>query len=334
MSENSTGLHVAPIIFANGLCKDYRVLAHKPGTLGAFFNLFSGRGRTVRAVDHVGFSIYAGESVGFVGPNGAGKSTTIKMLTGILVPTTGEARVGNYVPWKARKENSRQIGVVFGQRTQLWWDLPPIEAYELLGKLYRVEGGRLRDNIESYTRMLDVVEQSRIPVRKLSLGQRMRCDIVAALLHDPPTLILDEPTIGLDVVAKQTLREFLKRMNRERRTTILLTTHDLDDIEEICARVIVIDHGKIIHDGSLASLKTKFGDLRTVVADIPGVAAVVPPQGSVLRKVEGHRYWIDFDADITKAPAVISDILARYNVTDLAVHPMDIEEVVRRIYGR
>ncbi|MGH3308098.1 MAG: ABC transporter ATP-binding protein, partial [Nocardioides sp.] len=219
----------------------------------------------VRAVHDLSFAIEAGEMVGYIGPNGAGKSTTIKMLTGILVPTSGEIRVAGLEPSARRTDLARRIGVVFGQRTTLWWDLPLRDSFELLQKIYRIPDDRYRRNLEEFLELLDLGRLLDTPVRQLSLGQRMRGDITAALLHDPEILYLDEPTIGLDVISKGRLREFLRRLNAERGTTLMLTTHDLQDIEALCRRVIVIDHGTAIFDGPLGDLHRQGGSTRTLV---------------------------------------------------------------------
>jgi ABC-2 type transport system ATP-binding protein len=323
-----------PIIEVDGLCKEFRLLTHRRGLLGAAMNLFSTEATVIRAVDRISFGVEAGEFVGYVGPNGAGKSTTIKMLSGILVPTSGRLVVGGLTPHKARKENARQIGVVFGQRTQLWWDLPPIEAFDLLGRMYSVEKSRLKERIEYFTELLELEDLLETPVRKLSLGQKMRCELAAAQLHDPDLLFLDEPTIGLDVVAKERVRGILRRINQERGTTILLTSHDLDDIERLCSRVMVIDHGRIIHDGTVASLKGHFGHVRELVVDLEEATDELSlPDGCLVSGTEGKRVHIEFDAEAIRAPRLIAHILESHPIRDLSLHERRIEDVVRRIYS-
>ena len=250
-----------PLIYVHDLCKDFRTFRRREGVWGSIQNLFARDYRTVAAVDRGGFSIERGEMVGYIGPNGAGKSTTIKMLTGILVPTSGEIRVNNYVPFRQRRQYVKTIGVVFGQRTQLWWDIAVIESFKLLRRIYDVPQRDFDARMEHFNEILGISDYLHTPVRKLSLGERMRCDLAAALLHNPPLLFLDEPTIGLDVVAKDHIRHFLRAINREFHTTILLTTHDLDDIEELCRRIMIIDHGRVLFDGHLYDLKQKL--LRT-----------------------------------------------------------------------
>src|ERR1700751_2586254 len=250
-----------PLIYVHDLCKDFRTFRRREGVWGSIQNLFVRDYRTVSAVDRVGFSTERGEMVGYIGPNGAGKSTTIKMLTGILVPTSGEIRVNNYVPFRQRRQYVKTIGVVFGQRTQLWWDIAVIESFKLLRRIYDVPQRDFEARMEHFDEILGIRDYLHTPVRKLSLGERMRCDLAAALLHNPPLLFLDEPTIGLAVVAKDPIRHFLRAVNREFQTTVLLTTHDLDDIEELCRRIMIIDRGTVLYDGPLARLKQQF--LRT-----------------------------------------------------------------------
>ncbi|MFG0316484.1 MAG: ATP-binding cassette domain-containing protein, partial [Planctomycetota bacterium JB042] len=246
-----------PLIDVEGLVKEFSVFDRREGVLGAVGDLFHRRRRPLRAVDGVSFAIDQGEIVGYIGPNGAGKSTTIKMLTGILVPTSGRLVVDGLVPHRDRRTFTRRIGVVFGQRTQLWWDIAVVESFRLLAKIYGVPRDALEAQLDRLDAILGLRPLLRTPVRKLSLGQRMRCDLAASLLHDPPLLFLDEPTIGLDVVAKDSVRTFLRELNQELSTTILLTTHDLRDIEELCRRVIVIDHGRILFDGPLTEMKAR-----------------------------------------------------------------------------
>ncbi len=243
----------------------FRTRKRASGTLGALRSFFSHDYEDRVAVDDVTFSLEAGELVGYIGPNGAGKSTTIKMLTGILVPTSGEVRVAGLVPWQQRKENARNIGVIFGQRSQLYWDLPLIESFELLRAIYGVPRDQYRQNLDEFVEILDMSSFLSTPVRQLSLGQRMRGDFAAALLHMPKIVYLDEPTIGLDVVAKEAIREFIARINAERGATIVLTTHDLADVERLCRRIVLIDRGTLIYDGDIERIKTEYGRFRTLV---------------------------------------------------------------------
>src|SRR6202046_3315107 len=250
-----------PLIQVRELSKYFRTFHRREGIWGGLQNLFVREYKTIKAVDRVNLSINRGEMVGYIGPNGAGKSTSIKMLTGILVPTSGEAVVNGFVPYRQRRQYVRTIGVVFGQRTQLWWDIAVVESFKLLRRIYEVSQKDFDARMEMFNQILGIRDYLHTPVRKLSLGERMRCDLAAALLHNPPLLFLDEPTIGLDVVAKDHIRHFLRAINREFRTTVLLTTHDLDDIEELCRRIMIITHGKLLSDGPLDQLKERL--LRT-----------------------------------------------------------------------
>jgi ABC-2 type transport system ATP-binding protein len=295
---------------------------------------FRVRGRPdVVAVRDLDLRVEAGEMVGYIGPNGAGKSTTIKMLTGILVPTSGRIRVAGVDPSRRRTELARRIGVVFGQRTTLWWDLPLRDSFALLQKVYRVDPARHRANLAEFVELLGLGDLLPVPVRQLSLGQRMRGDIAAALLHDPELLYLDEPTIGLDVVSKGRLRDFLRRLNEERGTTLLLTTHDLQDIEALCHRVVVIDHGTAVYDGTLAGLHAQGGSTRTLVVDLVDEGPPIEVPGATVRRVEGPRQWLSFPADASAAP-VVAAVVAAYDVADLSVQEPDIEDVIRELYSR
>ena len=294
---------------------------------------FRGRREDVVAVHDLSFAVEAGEMVGYIGPNGAGKSTTIKMLTGILVPSAGRINVAGLDPTKQRTALARRIGVVFGQRTTLWWDLPLRDSFEVLQKIYRTEPDRHRTNLAEYVELLDLGDLLDTPVRQLSLGQRMRGDIVAALLHDPEILFLDEPTIGLDVISKGRLREFLRALNATRRTTLVLTTHDLQDIEALCDRVIVIDHGTAVFDGPLAGLHEQGGSTRTLVVDLVDEAPPIDVPGAVTRRVDGPRQWLAFPSDASAAP-IVAAVAAAYDVADLSIQEPDIEDVIRDLYSR
>ncbi|MFH9175141.1 ATP-binding cassette domain-containing protein [Streptomyces albogriseolus] len=287
----------------------------------------------VRAVDSISFTVARGEMVGYIGPNGAGKSTTIKMLTGILTPSGGRLRVAGIDPSRERTRLAHRIGVVFGQRTTLWWDLPLIDSYKLMRRMYRIPGARYRENLARMVELLDLGDLLEVPVRQLSLGQRMRGDIAAALLHDPEVLYLDEPTIGLDVVSKTRVREFLRQVNAERSTTVLLTTHDLQDIEQVCSRVMVIDHGRLVYDGALAGLHEVGESERTLVVDLERECPLVevPAPARVVR-VEGARQWVAFPAS-ESAAGLVARIAERYPLVDLSVREPDIEAVIAKMYA-
>ena len=286
----------------------------------------------VKAVDGVTLTVGEGELVGYIGPNGAGKSTTIKMLTGILVPSAGVIRVAGVDPQRKRVELARRIGVVFGQRTQLWWDLPLRDSFELLRHVYRVRPERHEENLTTFVELLDMAPFLETPVRQLSLGQRMRGDLCAALLHDPSILYLDEPTIGLDVVSKSRVREFLAEVNRDRGVTVVLTTHDLSDVERLCSRLVVIDHGRVIHDGTVPEIKDRFGEFRTVVVDLEEEVPPLDVAGCETIRVEGVRQWLRFRRRDVSAASVVATIAALARVRDLTIEEPDIEDVVTRIY--
>lgn len=248
-----------PVIEVRGLTREFKIFKRREGVRGAFMDLFHREYRVLKAVDGIDFFVEAGEMVGYIGANGAGKSTTIKMLTGILVPTAGDIRVRGYVPYKERERYTRHIGVVFGQRSQLWWDIAVIESYRLLRRIYHISEKDFKARLDMFNDILGLAEFLHLPVRKLSLGQKMRCELAAALLHNPGILFLDEPTIGLDVLAKARIRDFLKDINREFKTTVILTTHDLGDIEALCPRVAIIDRGRMLFDGAVDNLYTQWG---------------------------------------------------------------------------
>jgi len=289
--------------------------------------------REVMADAGISFSIEPGAMVGYVGPNGAGKSTTVKMLTGILVPSAGRLRVGGLDPPRQRIELARRIGVVFGQRSQLWWDLPLADSFDLLRHIYRVPERRHRENLDRFTQTLALDDFLSTPVRQLSLGQRMRGELTAALLHDPEIVFLDEPTIGLDVVAKAAVREFLAEVNRERGVTVLLTTHDLADIERLCSRLLIIDHGRLIWDGGLDELKRRYGQERTMIVDLEEAAPPLDVPGARVVRVDGPRQWLSFRRDETSAAELTAAVAARSHLVDLAIEETEIEEIVRRIYA-
>jgi len=327
-----------PLIFVDQLCKEFRTFKRREGVWGSIQNLFVREYRTLAAVDRVSFSIDRGEMVGYIGPNGAGKSTSIKMLTGILVPTKGEIRVNGFVPFRQRSHYVKTIGVVFGQRTQLWWDIAVIESFKLLRRIYDVPQRDFEARMEHFDEILGIRDYLHTPVRKLSLGERMRCDLAAALLHNPPLLFLDEPTIGLDVVAKDHVRHFLRAINREFRTTILLTTHDLDDIEELCRRIMIIDHGRVLYDGPLEHLKQKLlrtKQIKFALKDRQQVAYVgaFSRDGLELEQVDELTYRIRFDRIRIATADLIRQILSSVEVRDLLIEDEPIEEIIKRIYA-
>lgn len=309
-----------------GVTRTFRVRARR-----------SVRWDTVTAVDRMGFSVAAGESVGYIGANGAGKSTTIKMSAGILVPTAGTVRTCGLDPIRDRRELARHIGVVFGQRSQLWWDLPVSESLVILGDIHRMGGAAVRERTRLLVDTLDMAGFWSTPVRQLSLGQRMRAEVAAALLHSPSLLILDEPTIGLDVLSKQQLRQFLIAERARTGMTLLLTTHDMGDIERLCDRVLVVDRGHLAFDGTLPGLAETVGARRILVVDLAAPTADltdVPGTWHLASEAEGLRQRLAFDSAGTTVPAVLQSIATRAEVRDLSIEEPDIEDVVRRIYAK
>jgi len=283
----------------------------------------------VDAVKDISFSVERGELLGYLGPNGAGKSTTIKMLTGILVPSSGHVSVAGLDPSKRRIELAKRIGAMFGQRVQLWWDLPLIDSFELLRHIYKVPADRYRTSLARFREVLDLDPFLQTPVRQLSLGQRIRGELTASMLHEPELLFLDEPTIGLDVVAKQRVRDFLIEINRERGVTVLLTTHDLGDIERLCRRLLVIDHGSLIWDGQIDDLKERYGAERLLIVDLEEAVPPLEIEGARVEKVDGPRQWLRFRGPAAELTARVA---ATARLVDLQITEPDIEEIVRRIY--
>lgn len=322
----------SPMIHVHNLSKSFSVAKRAKGFAGALRNAIVRQTTTVRAVDNISFDINRGELVGYLGPNGAGKSTTIKMLSGLLVPTAGEININNFVPWRDRTRYVATIGAVFGQRTTLWWDLPVIDSLNLLRHVYRIPNALFQHNLAEFRRILELDEFITSPVRSLSLGQRMRADLCAAMLHDPVLLYLDEPTIGLDVVAKERIRQFIRHINRERGATILLTTHDLQDVEKLCDRVMIIDHGRLLFDGALNDLLDRFGAKRQLVVDVAEPYAALQVEGAELVDYDGVRATFEFDRAGVTASELIGRISAQYRIQDLSVREPEIESTIRRIY--
>ena len=320
------------IIETRDLRKTFRSLKRKPGVFGALSTLFSQDYEEAVAVDNITMALEPGELVGYIGPNGAGKSTTIKMLTGILVPTSGTIRVAGLVPHERRRENAGNIGVVFGQRSQLYWDLPLRESFELLAAIYDVPRERYRQNLKHFNEVLDLESFMSTPVRQLSLGERMRGDFAAAMLHDPPIVYLDEPTIGLDVVAKEAIREFVGTINRERGTTVILTTHDLADVERLTRRIILIDEGTIVYDGSIDKLRAEYGTHRILVLTLGAEYPDFAVAGAEVEAREGVTLRLRFDRRAVSAEALIRRVLERYTIAEIAIIEPDIETIIRRIY--
>jgi len=323
-------------IIVKDLTKTFFVARRAPGLWGSIKGLVQREHHEVRALDSVSFSIAAGELVGYIGPNGAGKSTTVKILSGILVPDSGKVTALGKTPWLNRTDYVRRIGVVFGQRTQLWWDLPVLESFNLLRDIYSVPSDRYRANRDQLIETLELGSFLHTTVRQLSLGQRMRCDIAAALLHDPEVLFLDEPTIGLDAVSKLAVREFIAGLNKQRGVTVILTTHDMDDIEALCRRVMVIGDGRILSDGTLANLRASVTRERWLTVDLAEgspVGSVTDPDARLIRQ-DGRRFHFAFDPQQIAAAELIGRIARSYPVHDLFVENPPIEAIIARIYAQ
>ncbi|WP_054943544.1 ABC transporter ATP-binding protein [Paenibacillus ihuae] len=321
------------LIQIHGLRKHYKLKRkEKSGFKGAVRSFFSGSYELKEAVKDLSFSIDSGEMVGFIGPNGAGKSTTIKMLTGILVPSSGELYVNGKIPYKNRMENAADIGVVFGQRTQLWWDLPLSESLELSKYIYKIPESDFRKNLRFLSDLLDTGSFMNTPVRQLSLGQRMRGDLLAALLHNPSILFLDEPTIGLDVIAKEKIRDLLVNINREKKVTVMLTTHDMKDIEKTCNRMIIIDKGQLVYDGGMDQIRKNYGKYRKLIVEFHSISHIPGIPGVEVTRLEGMRVSFRFHKDEISAAALLVE-LSRYNeVTDLTIVEPEIDQIIREIY--
>jgi ABC-2 type transport system ATP-binding protein len=324
-----------PAIVVDQLSKVYRIPKKDPGLGGAVKALFRPRFTEKVAVDGISFSVEPGEVVGYIGVNGAGKSTTIKMLTGILEPSGGTVRVLGRDPHRQRVANARSIGVVFGQRTQLWWDLALIESLNLVAKIYEVEPRRYKELLARFAATLQLDELLSVPVRNMSLGQKMRAELAATLIHEPQVVYLDEPTIGLDVVVKEHIRAFIKEQNRNLGTTVVLTTHDLGDIEELCQRVIIIDGGKLIYDGPISTIKARFGKYRTISFETSGPAPALLelPGGAELLAHEERKLTLRFDRSRASASQVAASVMAQAEVADFAISEPDMASIVKQIYA-
>ncbi|MCY3883992.1 MAG: ABC transporter ATP-binding protein [Gammaproteobacteria bacterium] len=316
-------------IHVQGLTKSYRIAERQPGMVGAVKSLFHRSYRDVEALRGIDFDISRGEMVGYIGPNGAGKSTTIKILAGILVPTSGRCEVNGLVPWQSRISYVAQIGVVFGQRTQLWWDLPVVESFDLLREIYKVPTDRFKSSLTELVELLDLGPLLDIPVRQLSLGQRVKCDIASALLHEPLILFLDEPTIGLDAVTKASVRGFIKEINRNRDVTVLLTTHDLGDIEALCRRVIVISDGVCLSDSSIDELRSQYVHEKHVVIQFGSAPCLDPIHKDDVLKSEGTRITFLCTTDISD---FVAQMTSRYEIKDITIETPPIERVVTELY--
>lgn len=323
-----------PVIQVDHLVKDFRVVKKESGLKGAFKNIIKSNKTLVRAVDDISFSLDEGEIVGYIGPNGAGKSTTIKMMCGILQPTGGSVLINGVSPYKDRKKVVKNLGVVFGQRTQLYWDLRLGESFELLKRIYEIEDKKYNDNFAMLDEILDLREIVNTPVRQLSLGQRMRGDLAAAMLHSPSVIFLDEPTIGLDVDVKYAIRKFIKDINERCRTTIILTTHDLDDIQQLCKRVIIINKGQIVEDGSLNQLIDRLAPTKKLIVDFFEEYPDIHASNAEIVRAENGRVWFEFEKAKTSAGEIVTELSSNYLIQDISIEETNIEDVIRRIYNQ
>jgi ABC-2 type transport system ATP-binding protein len=312
--------------------KTFKVTVRPEGRLSVLRGALFRHHRLVKALDGISFDIEAGELVGYIGPNGAGKSTTVKVMSGILIPEGGSCRIMNRVPWRERIAHVSRIGVVFGQRTQLWWDLPVRDSFDLLRDIYSLHPADYNRRLHELTDRLDIAELLSTPVRQLSLGQRMRCEVAAALLHSPQILFLDEPTIGLDAVSKLALRDFLRHENRAKGTTMILTTHDMDDVETLCRRVMVIGHGRLLFDGQMEQLKRQYAPLRRIRAILAEPALQAHVEGAESMQIEGNVLTVLFNPDKVGAPIMVERLARRFALRDIVIGEQNIDEIIAAMY--
>ena len=329
---SSRKINVKNTIIVENLCKEFLVKKPKKGFLGQLSSLFSSHYSTINAIKNLSFTIKKGERVAFIGPNGAGKSTTIKILAGILFPTSGNVSILGYTPWKARKQLAYKIGTVFGQRSQLWYNLPAYDSFVLLAKIYELPDSIFEKRINTLSNQFEIKEFLHQPVRNLSLGQRMRCEIVGSLLHDPEILFLDEPTIGLDVTAKTIIRELLKEISLTQQKTILLTSHDTDDIESVCERVIIIDEGAMIYDNPVSKLQTTYFNKKYLKVITQEEILNVSFPGTHLVKQDPHKATIEVNLDHGKINEIVSTILSENHVLDFTIEDPPMDEIISAIY--
>ena len=322
-----------PIIEVKNLVKTYRIIEKEAGLKGYFKNLVKPKYKELTAVDDVNFTIEEGELVGYIGENGAGKSTTIKMLTGLLTPTTGKVLVNGIVPNEKRIENNKNIGAVFGQKTQLWWDLPVIESFRLIKKMYKIPENEYRKNLKKFTEILELEELLEKQVKNLSLGQKMRCEIAATFIHNPKIVYLDEPTIGLDVLVKENIRKFIKDINKEKKTTVILTTHDLKDIEDVCDRIILLDKGKIIYDGEKQKFKDTYGKYVTAEFIVSSKNEEINQltNAEVLEETQ-NKLKVKFMHDETTIVKIMNEISNHCKIEDIHMKEAELEDILKEVY--
>jgi len=320
------------MIEVKNLSKSFKVAERNGGIASAVKSLFNPKYKRIQALQDISFNISPGEIVGYIGPNGAGKSTTIKIISGILVPDSGTCNILGYTPWKDRIHHVKNIGVVFGQRSQLWWDVPVIDSFNLLKDIYSITEDNYKNNLELLTDTLKLSTLLYTPVRQLSLGQRMRCEIAASLLHDPKILFLDEPTIGLDAVSKIAVRNFIKTINKEKKITVILTTHDMNDIEALAERIILIGKGKILLDGSLSDLKNKFNNNKTLTVDFQESNQVIDIPGTSVLSRSKESALLCVDLEKIKVSEVIGRLSEKFDINDVSVNHRPIEEIIVELY--
>ena len=319
-------------IEVKNISKEFKVNKRGAGIPGMIANMFVPKFEIKKAVNDLSFTIEKGEMVGFIGPNGAGKSSTIKMLSGILCPDKGSITVGGFIPYKQRKAYVGNIGVVFGQKSQLQWDLPVIDSFELLRAIYRIPEEKYKRNLERFTEMLDMKSFINQPVRQLSLGQRMRSDIVASLLHSPEIVFFDEPTIGVDIIGKETIRSFIKELNEQDKVTMIFTTHDMQDIEQTCKRIIIIDKGSLMYDGSLQEIRSKYGTTRRLIAEFNEETKIEPIKNVIIEDLKDRKASFTFDNNVVDVNKLMHEVLEKYSVHDVTVAEPEIESIIQKIY--
>ena len=324
---------MSSFIEVQNLKKTFKVSKRSKGIPGMLANMVVPKFEEKQAVKGISFSIEKGEMVGFIGPNGAGKSTTIKMLSGILCPDSGEINVAGYVPYKQRKTYVQNIGVVFGQKSQLQWDLPVIDSFELLKAIYRIPEAQYKKNFDRFVEMLDMSEFLNRPVRQLSLGQRMRADIVAALLHSPQVIFFDEPTIGVDVVGKETIRNFIREFNKEDKVSMIFTTHDMQDIEKTCDRLIIIDKGLKVYDGALMGIREKYGTTRQLDVEFVENTEIASIPKVEIKRLDERKVRFVFENHAVQIDELMNHLLANYGIRDINVSEPEIESLIRKIYN-
>jgi ABC-2 type transport system ATP-binding protein len=319
-------------IEVKNVSKKFKVNKRSAGIPGMIANMFSPKYEIKKAVNNLSFTIEKGEMVGFIGPNGAGKSSTIKMLSGILCPDKGSISVGGFIPYKQRKAYVGNIGVVFGQKSQLQWDLPVIDSFELLRAIYCIPEEKYKRNLDRFTEMLDMKSFINQPVRQLSLGQRMRADIVASLLHSPEIVFFDEPTIGVDIIGKETIRSFIKELNEQDKVTMIFTTHDMQDIEQTCKRIIIIDKGSLMYDGSLQEIRSRYGTSRRLIAEFNEATEVEPIKNVIIEDMKDRKVSFTFDNNVVDVNKLMHEVLEKYSVHDVTVAEPEIESIIQKMY--